>query len=190
MKRKKNGYYRIRAAVLKAFSFVFKAVMAVFFLFPFYWMVTTAFKTYGESILFPPTLWPETWTMDAFRDVGQRIDILYYLKNSVIVAVSVVVLQLFINIPAAYGFARYEFRGKRFFWALVMLAFMIPTPDHFYSGLYPFFKGSALKDLVAPDSSLCGQRLWDLFSCRQSFMQVPRSCGRLPEWIMRESLRS
>ena len=90
-------------------------------------MVTTAFKTYGESILFPPTLWPETWTMDAFRDVGQRIDILYYLKNSVIVAVSVVVLQLFINIPAAYGFARYEFRGKRFFWALVMLAFMIPT---------------------------------------------------------------
>ena len=72
-------------------------------------MVTTAFKTYGESILFPPTLWTETWTMDAFRDVGQRIDILYYLKNSVIVAVSVVVLQLFINIPAANGFARYEF---------------------------------------------------------------------------------
>ena len=153
MKRKKNGYYRIRAAVLKAFSFVFKAVMAVFFLFPFYWMVTTAFKTYGESILFPPTLWPETWTMDAFRDVGQRIDILYYLKNSVIVAVSVVVLQLFINIPAAYGFARYEFRGKRFFWALVMLAFMIPTQITFIP---------ALKDLVAPDPSLCGQRLWDL----------------------------
>lgn len=172
MKRKKNGYYRIRAAVLKAFSFVFKAVMAVFFLFPFYWMVTTAFKTYGESILFPPTLWPETWTMDAFRDVGQRIDILYYLKNSVIVAVSVVVLQLFINIPAAYGFARYEFRGKRFFWALVMLAFMIPTQITFIPVYILFSKARLLKTLW-PQILPFAANAYGIFLMRQSFMQVP-----------------
>ena len=161
-----------RAAVLKAFSFVFKAVMAVFFLFPFYWMVTTAFKTYGESILFPPTLWPETWTMDAFRDVGQRIDILYYLKNSVIVAVSVVVLQLFINIPAAYGFARYEFRGKRFFWALVMLAFMIPTQITFIPVYILFSKVRLLKTLW-PQILPFAANAYGIFLMRQSFMQVP-----------------
>ena len=172
MKRKKNGYYRIRAAVLKPLSFVFKAVMAVFFLFPFYWMVTTAFKTYGESILFPPTLWPETWTMDAFRDVGQRIDILYYLKNSVIVAVSVVVLQLFINIPAAYGFARYEFRGKRFFWALVMLAFMIPTQITFIPVYILFSKVRLLKTLW-PQILPFAANAYGIFLMRQSFMQVP-----------------
>ena len=154
MKRKKNGYYRIRAAVLKAFSFVFKAVMAVFFLFPFYWMVTTAFKTYGESILFPP------------------IDILYYLKNSVIVAVSVVVLQLFINIPAAYGFARYEFRGKRFFWALVMLAFMIPTQITFIPVYILFSKVRLLKTLW-PQILPFAANAYGIFLMRQSFMQVP-----------------
>ena len=40
-------------------------------------------------------------------------DIAHYLKNSLIVASAVVVLQLVINVPAAYGFARYEFKGKK-----------------------------------------------------------------------------
>ena len=64
-----------------------------------------------------------------------------------IVAVSVVVLQLFINIPAAYGFARYEFRGKRFFGALVMLAFMIPTQITFIPVYILFSKVRLLKTL-------------------------------------------
>ena len=158
--------------VAKIGKFIFLTVFAILALFPFYWMVTTAFKTYGESILFPPTLWPETWTMDAFRDVGQRIDILYYLKNSVIVAVSVVVLQLFINIPAAYGFARYEFRGKRFFWALVMLAFMIPTQITFIPVYILFSKVRLLKTLW-PQILPFVANAYGIFLMRQSFMQVP-----------------
>ena len=79
---KRNTRYRLGAFVIRTISTLFKLVMAVFFLFPFYWMITTAFKTYGESILFPPTLLPEHPSWDSFLDVGERIEIGHYLKNS------------------------------------------------------------------------------------------------------------
>lgn len=158
--------------ILKAVSFLFKAFMLVFFLFPFYWMITTAFKTYGESILFPPTLWPKEWSVSAFRDVNQKIDIAHYMKNSLIVSAGVVALQAVINIPAAYGFARYEFKGKKIMWALVMLAFMIPTQITFVPVYNMFSKVKLLKTLW-PQILPFAANAYGIFLMRQSFMQVP-----------------
>ena len=151
---------------------LFKLVMAVFFLFPFYWMITTAFKTYGESILFPPTLLPEHPSGDSFLDVGERIEIGHYLKNSLLVSGGVVLLQALINIPAAYGFARYEFKGKKLMWALVMLAFMIPTQITFVPVYIMFSKAKLLKTLW-PQILPFAANAYGIFLMRQSFMQVP-----------------
>lgn len=172
MKMSRNTHYRIRRRIIRTVSFFFKLVMLVFFLFPFYWMITTAFKSYRESILFPPTLWPDEWSVNAFLDVNQRIDIAHYLKNSLIVASSVVVLQLFINVPAAYGFARYEFKGKKIMWALVMLAFMIPTQITFVPIYILFSKAKLLKTLW-PQILPFAANAYGIFLMRQSFMQVP-----------------
>ena len=122
--------------------YLFLSLWALVVLFPFYWMITTAFKTYGESILFPPTLLPENPSWESFLDVGERIEIGHYLKNSLLVSGGVVLLQAFINIPAAYGFARFNFRGKKVMWTLVMLAFMIPTQITFVPVYIMFSKRS------------------------------------------------
>lgn len=172
MKINRNTYYRIRRLAVRTVSFCFKLLMLVFFLFPFYWMITTAFKSYRESILFPPTLWPKEWSFDAFLDVDRRINITHYLKNSLIVSSAVVVLQLFINVPAAYGFARYEFRGKKTMWALVMLAFMIPTQITFVPVYIMFSKAKLLKTLW-PQILPFAANAYGIFLMRQSFMQVP-----------------
>ncbi len=164
--------YRLRRRVLGVLSFLFKAAMVVFFLFPFYWMITTAFKTYGESIRFPPTLWPETFTPEAFLDVWQRIDIPQYFKNSLLVALGVVALQALFNIPAAYGFARYEFRGKKWMWALVMLAFMIPTQITFLP-VYILFSKAKLLGTLWPQILPFAANAYGIFLMRQSFLQVP-----------------
>lgn len=172
MKGKRNGYYRVRRICTGAVSLIFKAAMAVFFLFPFYWMITTSFKSYGESIVFPPTLWPEDPSWDAFLDVGRRINITYYLKNSLVVSLGVVALQALINIPAAYGFARFEFRGKKLMWVLVMLAFMIPTQITFVPVYIMFSRAKLLKTLW-PQILPFAANAYGIFLMRQSFMQVP-----------------
>lgn len=135
-------------------------------------MITTAFKTYGESILFPPTLLPEHPSWDSFLDVGERIEIGHYLKNSLLVSGGVVLLQALINIPAAYGFARYEFKGKKLMWALVMLAFMIPTQITFVPVYIMFSKAKLLKTLW-PQILPFAANAYGIFLMRQSFMQVP-----------------
>ena len=164
--------YRLRRRAMGLVSLLFKVAMVIFFLFPFYWMITTAFKTYGESIQFPPTLWPETFTPEAFADVWQRIDIPRYFKNSLLVALGVVVLQALFNIPAAYGFARYEFKGKKWMWALVMLAFMIPTQITFVP-VYILFSKAKLLGTLWPQILPFAANAYGIFLMRQSFLQVP-----------------
>ena len=36
---------------------------------PFFWMITTAFKTQGESVQMPPVWFPATWNLDAFMEI-------------------------------------------------------------------------------------------------------------------------
>lgn len=168
----RNTAYRLRRHATGAVSLIFKLGMAVFFLFPFYWMITTALKTYQESIRFPPTLWPEDLSVQPFFDVWQRIDIPPYFWNSFLVALSVVLLQAVINVPAAYAFARYEFKGKKYMWALVMLAFMIPTQITFIPVYIMFSKLRLLKTLV-PQILPFAANAYGIFLMRQSFMQVP-----------------
>lgn len=168
----KRLYYKGRKYALGALSLAFKLLMLIFFLFPFYWMITTAFKSYHESILFPPTLWPQNFSLDSFLSVWEKIDIPRYLWNSLLVSTGVVLLQTVINIPAAYGFARYEFRGKKPMWALVMLAFMIPTQITFVP-IYIMFSKAKLLGTLWPQILPFAANAYGIFLMRQSFMQVP-----------------
>lgn len=171
MKRKIISY-KLQKRINNIVSVLFKLLMAVFFLFPFYWMITTSFKTYRESILFPPTLIPQNFSIQAFIDVWTRIDIPHYFLNSLLVSLGVVLLQTIINIPAAYGFARYEFKGKKMMWVLVMLAFMIPTQITFVP-IYIMFSKAKLLGTLWPQILPFAANAYGIFLMRQAFMQVP-----------------
>lgn len=162
----------VKRNVAAGISFVFKLFMLVLFLFPFYWLIITAFKTYGESILFPPTLIPRTFTLGAFEDVFSRLNLWNYLKNSLIVTFSVIIIQTLVGVPAAYALARYSFRGKGFILALVMAAFMVPTQITFITVYIMMSKLRWLNTLL-PQIVPFGASAYGIFLLRQAFMQVP-----------------
>lgn len=145
-------------------------VLAVFFV-PFYWMVITAFKTTYEASLFPPTWWPQTFTLEAIREVFQRLDVWMYLKNTIIITVSVLLLQTVIMVPSAYAFARYEFKGKKILFALVMVALMVPQQITFISTYLMFSKMDLLRTLL-PQILPLGASAYGIFMLRQRFMQI------------------
>ena len=162
----------VKRNVAAGISFVFKLFMLVLFLFPFYWLIITAFKTYGESILFPPTLIPRTFTLGAFEEVFSRLNLWNYLKNSLIVTFSVIIIQTLVGVPAAYALARYSFRGKGFILALVMAAFMVPTQITFITVYIMMSKLRWLNTLL-PQIVPFGASAYGIFLLRQAFMQVP-----------------
>ncbi|WP_102224770.1 carbohydrate ABC transporter permease [Acidimangrovimonas sediminis] len=90
-------------------------VVLVMILFPLYWMVAGSLKTQPELFAIPPH-WTWAPTLDAYREAIADSGVLRALGNSLIVTLSAVALGLVVGVPAAYGIARYSFRGRREIW--------------------------------------------------------------------------
>lgn len=156
-------------SVISAF---FKLFFIVIFIFPFYWMIVTGFKTYQETIAFPPSLWPQSLQRVNFEKVWNSGPYLTYLLNSVLVSVGTLILQTAVMIPASYAFAKFEFKGRGFLFAIVMVAFMIPQQVTFIS---IFNMMSTLKwlDTLWPQIIPHAANAFGIFLLRQNFMQIP-----------------
>lgn len=152
----------------------FKIFIMLLFVFPFFWMITTAFKTYSESILIPPTLWPRHFTLDNFRSIAQSgIHLGMYAKNSIIVTLAVIVLQTIIMIPAAYAFAIRKFPGSNLLFGIVLIAFMIPQQIS-YITVYLMFSKLHMINSLWPQILPFGANAFGIFLLRQRFRQIPR----------------
>ena len=157
---------------LNILDIVGKLVLIVVMAFPFFWMISTALKTLGETLLYPPSLLPESPQWSNFAEVFKTIPVGQYLINSLIVCVSVVFLQYLIIVPAAYSLSKYEFKAKSLVFALVMLGQMIPMQITFLP-IYFMFSDMGLMDtyvaLIIPFIS----NPFGIFMLRQYFLQVP-----------------
>ncbi|EAD2136564.1 TPA: carbohydrate ABC transporter permease [Listeria monocytogenes] len=96
-----------------------------FMILPFIWMVLSSLKTDAEILKIPPTIWPETFTLDNFTKLFTEMDFAIYLKNTLII-VFFSFFGLFFNAMAGYGFAKFKFKGKNKLFYLVLATMMIP----------------------------------------------------------------
>ncbi|ECJ9437538.1 carbohydrate ABC transporter permease [Listeria innocua] len=94
-----------------------------FMILPFIWMVLSSLKTDAEILKIPPTIWPETFTLDNFTKLFTEMDFAIYLKNTLII-VFFSFFGLFLNAMAGYGFAKFKGKNKLFY--LVLATMMIP----------------------------------------------------------------
>jgi multiple sugar transport system permease protein len=105
------------------------AVMAlglVFVVIPFVWMVLSSFKPDAEVTAIPPTVWPETPTLDNYQQLFTRLDFPTYFANSAIVAVVTAIGNMVFCSMLGYALAKLEFPGKKVVFALVLGTLMVP----------------------------------------------------------------
>ncbi|WP_445487684.1 carbohydrate ABC transporter permease [Niallia sp. 03133] len=147
-------------------------IVVCIFALPFVWMLSTAFKTLGETMTFPPEWLPKTIHWENFETAWSSGPFLNYFINSIFVAISILILQFLTIIPAAYAFARYQFKGKNFFFAITMITLMIPAQLIFlpvYLQMSAWGLLDSLWALILPFASSA----FGIFLLRQSFNQVP-----------------
>ena len=97
---------------------------------------------------------------------------LHYTKNSIIVTLSVVALQLLTIIPASYAFAKMDFKCKKILFSLILVTMMIPAQLIFLPVYLMFSKVNLINSywsLILPWASSA----FGIFLLRQRFMQVP-----------------
>lgn len=163
---------RLGGYSVKTVEWVLLLVVALMFVFPFLWMMVTAFKTMPELFQFPPTLLPEIWDFGNFGKAWQSGPFLTYVVNSFIVAVGILILQLATGVPAAYAFARYRFRGRNLLFGLTLIALMIP-PQVIFLPIYVQMSSWSLVNTLWALILPYGASAFGIFLLRQSFMQVP-----------------
>lgn len=94
-----------------------------FLLFPLFWMLSTSLKTEQEIFKTPPTLFPSqinTMSYSAQMENGD-FNMFRSFGNSFLISLCAMTISVFLAIPAAYGIARYQFRGKK----IALLSFLI-----------------------------------------------------------------
>lgn len=161
---------------MTALRYVVRAIGAVLvlvvFLGPFAWMVITSFQSAAEATSMPPSFWAEAFNFDNYVEAFRRVDFLHFGINSLIITGSTVAAQILLIVPAAYAFARYEFRGKSILFGIVLATMMVPGQLTFL----PVFVMYAEVGLLNTHLSLVLPFIasgFALFLLRQTFLQVP-----------------
>jgi multiple sugar transport system permease protein len=102
------------------------AVMLVYNLTPFFWMVVSSFKSELEVVSYPATFLPKVFTTDAYEKIWLQEGFLLYFKNSLTVSLSTAALSSLVGIFAGYGFSRFRFKGRLAIMTAFLATQMIP----------------------------------------------------------------
>lgn len=95
--------------------------------FPFLWMIFTSFKTTGESMRIPPTVFPEKFVTDAYTTImSSAIPFGRVYLNTILSTLITTVAQIIFCSMAGYAFARIDFPFKNAIFILVLSVLMVP----------------------------------------------------------------
>jgi multiple sugar transport system permease protein len=94
---------------------------------PFLWMLVSSVKPEAEVRQIPPTWLPETFTLENYQTLFDRLSFPTYFFNSTLVAIVVTLGNVVFCSMLGYALAKLEFRGKRVIFALVLGMLMVPA---------------------------------------------------------------
>lgn len=101
-------------------------VLLVVACFPIYNLTIMSFKSNSEIYSIVPTLWPRNFTWDSYVKLFTQTDFMSFVKNTLIVAMTVSALSIAASVLAGYGIARFDFRGKKAISRAVLYAYLMP----------------------------------------------------------------
>ena len=108
------------------FSIAMLSILTVFFIFPFYWIMTGAFKSQSDAIAVPPQWWPKAPTAENFVRLVVQNPAMRWLFNSILIAVATMLLVCLTSSLAGYVLAKKRFYGKRLLFSIFVGAMALP----------------------------------------------------------------
>lgn len=120
----------------------FLILFSILYLLPYVWMTSMSFKP--DSEVYSRSVFPKTPTLEQYDRLiygykfgDQVLDIKFgtYFKNTTFITVVSLILVLFTDALAAYGFAKFNFKGKNILFWVMIGTMMLPI----YTTLIPTF---------------------------------------------------
>ncbi len=148
--------------------------LALLFIAPFLWMLSTSLKTGPSSVAVPPIWVPDPIVWSNFPDALAKIDFWVALKNTLVYAIPSVVGTVISCSIVAYGFARIKWPGRDIVFIVLLGTMMLPSQVTFIP-LYVIYAKlgwvGTLLPLIVP--TFLGNPFF-IFLLRQFFLGIPR----------------
>lgn len=116
-----------RKRLVSVLSHVALLSASLLMLYPLLWMLAASFRPENE-IFTSASLWPSEWSIDAYIRGwnGLRTSFGVFFTNSFVISILSVIGNVLACSLAAFAFARLEFRGRRFWFAMMLMTLMLP----------------------------------------------------------------
>ncbi|MEN9937914.1 MAG: hypothetical protein RLZZ387_4493 [Chloroflexota bacterium] len=98
----------------------------LFVLFPFYWVIITAFKTETQITTRASIFWPDPWTLEQIQSLLFNTGYPVWFRNTVVVATLTTLLSVSLSALAGYALARLEFRGRGWLTTALLITYLLP----------------------------------------------------------------
>ncbi len=105
---------------------VITIIIAILVLGPFLWLLVSSFKTDAGVITYPPSFFPDEWTLRQYKFVSKSIPVFTMLKNTILFSGSVTLISVFFDSLAGYAFARMRFKGRKILFSIILMTMMVP----------------------------------------------------------------
>ena len=165
---------RLRRFLSQASLYIAVTGLAILFMGPFFWAVSSSLKRPTELFVFPPKWLPEIPQWDNWAEVWRQVPFGRYAMNSVFVTTIALIGQVASATIVAYGFARFRFPGRDTLF-LVLLSTMILPNEVTLIPRFLLFKTlgwiDSFKPLTVPQ--YLGGGPFFIFLMRQFFLTIP-----------------
>lgn len=163
-------------AARRALFWIAMAILAVIFIAPLLWMLSTSLKGEQEATTLPLTWVPKSFDTSSYSkllDVNSATPVLRWFFNSLIAGVANSVLIVCIDALAAYALARMDFRGKKTIFGGVVGTIFVPAFVFFVPNFLIVYQLGWLDTLWALIVPSAGGA-FGVFFLRQFFIGLPR----------------
>jgi sn-glycerol 3-phosphate transport system permease protein len=147
-------------------------VVALVWLLPYAWMISTSLKTLPEIVAAPTAPLPSGLAVESYRAVSEAMPLVRYFWNTTLMALAIAALQIAVGLPAGYALAKLSFTGRGLAFGLVIATLLVPAQVRFV----PVFALLADVGLVNTMTALVlpfGVSAFGTFLVRQALLSVP-----------------
>lgn len=166
---------RIARQVKRGGLFLLVLTLAILFVGPFVWTITSSLKTYAEIYAYPPTLFPRRPVWDNYRLIFTEVPFLRFLYNTLVIATLSTFGATLSASLVGYSFARFRWPGREIAFAVCLATIMLPVEVTLIPTYILFSKIKWLdtwRPLIVP--AWFGGGAFNIFVFRQFFMTIPR----------------
>ena len=110
-----------------ALTYVVLILGSIIMIFPFVWMILTAFKTQAEAMAIPPQILPSHWSFDNFVTALESLPFVNLYVNTGLLILFRVLCAVIFSSMAGYAFAKLEFPCKNLLFGIVLIQMMLPS---------------------------------------------------------------